>query len=171
MFCTDIFFLILTFMSYNYHFEGQNYNLSEFGRYVSQSQVVRSPLQAGQSWSRRAVRSSGRPVAASRKIDVLVQVVAKASASDRQEVGTLLSGGECDQFCSTGEYVQNPPNGQQSTLQCQSPLSGLPFPPLVEIPAASNLHMARRQGENTRRKCKSFGSINIFSIIMPDENM
>ena len=58
MFCTDIFFLILTFMSYNYHFEGQNYNLSEFGRYVSQSQVVRSPLQAGQSWSRRAVRSS-----------------------------------------------------------------------------------------------------------------
>ena len=60
MFCTDIFFLILTFMSYNYHFEGQNYNLSEFGGYVSQSQVIRSPLQAGQSWSQRAGRSSGR---------------------------------------------------------------------------------------------------------------
>ena len=69
----------------------------------SGGQVVRSPLQAGQSWSRR-------PVPALRKIHVLVQVVAKASASDRQEVGTLLSGGECHQFCTTGGNVQNPPN-------------------------------------------------------------
>ena len=40
MFNTDIFLLILTFVSYNYHCEGQNYNLSEFGRYISQSQAT-----------------------------------------------------------------------------------------------------------------------------------
>ena len=31
MFYTDIFFIILNFVSYNYHLEGNNYNLSEFG--------------------------------------------------------------------------------------------------------------------------------------------
>ena len=40
MFNTNIFVLILTFVSYNYHCEGQNYNLSEFGRYISQSQAT-----------------------------------------------------------------------------------------------------------------------------------
>ena len=44
MFYTDIFFLILNFVSYNYHFEGNNYNLSEFGhkwfRYVEQIQAT-----------------------------------------------------------------------------------------------------------------------------------
>ena len=84
MFYTDIFFLILTFVSYNYHFEGQNYNLSEFGRYVSQSQVVRSPLPL----RRAVVRSSVRPFAASRKIHAPFQVVAKASGFGRREVDT-----------------------------------------------------------------------------------
>ena len=33
---------------------------------------------------------------------------------------------------------------------------------------SSGLKYAQRQGENTRRKCKSFSSITIFSLIMPD---
>ena len=111
MFHTDIFFLILTFMSYNYHFEGQNYNLSEFGRYVSQSQVVRSPLQAGQSWSRRAVQSSGRGL----------EKDSRTVPGRRQglRIWTVRGGhpsslaGNLTNFASQAAgNVQNPPNGQ-----------------------------------------------------------
>ena len=36
------FFLILTFVSYNYHFEGHNCNLSEFGHKSSRTGIIKS---------------------------------------------------------------------------------------------------------------------------------
>ena len=42
MFYTDTFFLILTFVSYNYHFEGHNCNLSEFGHKSSRRGIIKS---------------------------------------------------------------------------------------------------------------------------------
>ena len=111
MFCTDIFFLILTFMSYNYHFEGQNYNLSEFGGYVSQSQVIRSPLQAGQSWSQRAGRSSGRGLEKDRRT---VPGRRQGLRIWQARGGHLSSlAGNLTNFASQAAgNVQNPPNGQ-----------------------------------------------------------
>ena len=42
MFYTNTFFLILTFVSYNYHFEGHNCNLSEFGHKSSRTGIIKS---------------------------------------------------------------------------------------------------------------------------------
>ena len=114
MFCTDIFFLILTFVSYNYHFEGQNYNLSEFGRYVSKRQVVRSALQAGQSWSRRAVvRSSGRGLEKDpRTVPGRRQGLRIWPA--RGGHPSSLAGNLTNFASQAAGNVQNPPNGQFS---------------------------------------------------------
>ena len=107
--------------------------------------MVRSPLQAGQSWSRRAVRSSGRPVAASRKIDVLVQVVAKASASDRQEVGVAPLWRRMSPILHNRRKCAKSNKWAIYSTQSQRSLSKLPFPPFVEIPAASNMHRDREK--------------------------
>ena len=131
--------------------------------------MVRSPLQAGQSWSRRAVQSSGRPVAASRKIDVLVQVVAKASASDRQEVGVAPLWRRMSPILLNRRVCAK--STKWTTIYSPVSVSTLRVAVSSSCGDSSGLKYAPRQGENTRRKCKSFGSINIFSIIMPDENM
>ena len=133
--------------------------------------MVRCSANRVRGWSGGQVTLASRSelVAASRKIDVLVQVVAKASASDRQEVGVAPLWRRMSPILHNRRKCAKSTKWAIYSTQSQCPLFKLPVS--SSCGDSSGLKYAQRQGENTRRKCKSFGSINIFSIIMSDENM
>ena len=129
----------------------------------SGGQVVRSPLQAGQSWSRRAGRSRPRE---------------RSTSSSRSSPRPRHQTGKRSVRSSLAENVTN--SAQQEEM-CKIHQMGNLLNTTVSVSTdrvaissscgdSSGLKYAQRQGENTNRKCKSFGSITIFSLIMPDEN-